>query len=86
MAGASMAQSRTEEDSPAKADSDQPALDQEGGAPALNREVKQDLSKAPSSPDAPARKEEPKEPKEHKGPVSLQVFTEPEPLAEPTPE
>ena len=83
LACASTAQSRTEEAEYVKPATEEPALDQEGaGAPTLNREVKQDLSKAPSSPDAPARREEQKE---HKGPVSLQPFVEPEPEPEPEP-
>lgn len=57
LACASTAQSRTEEAESVKPATEEPALDQEGaGTPTLNREVKQGLSMALSSPDAPARK------------------------------
>lgn len=85
LASASMAQSRTDEATPERTGTELPVLEQDGtAAPTLNREVKQDLSKVPASPDDPARKRE--EPKEDKGPVPLQPFVEPEPSAEPVPE
>jgi hypothetical protein len=84
MAAATMAQSRTETATPVKTETEQPVLDQDGaGVPTLSREVKQELSKAASSPEAPARKEEPTG---NTGPVPAQVFIESEPQAEPTPE
>lgn len=82
LATASMAQGRAEEATPAKTETEQSAPDQDGAAaPTLSRDVKQELSKVPSSPDAPARKEEPM--KEETGPVLLQPFVEPEPSETP---
>ena len=79
---AAMAQSSVT-DAPRKeeARTAQPAKEAEpGSGPELNRGVKQDLAKVPSSPDAPAQRKE--EPLENTGPVPAQVFTEPEPATE----
>jgi len=87
LATSAAAQSRNEEpakqEAVAPADAPAPAaLEERTDAPTLNSDVKQDLSKAPSSPDAAARREE-VAPKEDLGPVQLQIYVEPETPATP---
>ena len=87
---ATTAAAQASTDAPAKeqavapADAPAPAaVEERADAPTLNRDVKQDLSRTPSSPEGQARQEEPL--KEEPGPAMLQPYVEPEPPATPQP-